>query len=93
MKESVYKVVELIGSSPASWEKAAKTAVLQASKTLKNLRIAEVAGMDMHLTDKHRQVGCVLCFRARRLTGNSRSLLAGGNRWLLTRAAVGISTI
>ena len=60
MKESVYKVVELIGSSPASWEKAAKTAVLRASKTLKDLRIAEVAGMDMHLTD-----GKILTYRVR----------------------------
>ena len=51
MSESVYKVVELVGSSSESWEKAAIAAVQRASTTLRDLRIAEVAGMDMHLKD------------------------------------------
>jgi flavin-binding protein dodecin len=48
---SVYKVVELIGTSPNSWEDAAKNAVGQASKTLRNLRVAEVAELDLVLSD------------------------------------------
>ena len=60
MKESVYKVVEVIGSSPESWEQAAKVAVRRASKSLKDLRIAEVAAMDMHLGN-----GKVLTYRVR----------------------------
>lgn len=47
---SVYKVVELIGTSQSSWEEAAKTAVDQASKTLRNLRVAEVAELDLALS-------------------------------------------
>lgn len=44
---SVYKVIELIGTSETSWEEAARTAVLTASKTLRDLRIAEVSELDM----------------------------------------------
>lgn len=43
---SIYKVIELIGSSPVSWEDAAKTAIEKAAKTLEDLRIAEVIEQD-----------------------------------------------
>jgi len=49
MADSVYKVIELIGSSPESWEKAAASAVEMAAKTLRDLRIAEVVEMDMQI--------------------------------------------
>lgn len=45
--ESVYKVIELIGTSPNSWEEAARNAVETAAQSLKDLRIAEVAELDM----------------------------------------------
>jgi flavin-binding protein dodecin len=51
MSDSVYKIIELVGTSPDSWEDAAKNAVSQASKTLRDLRIAEVVAMDMHLEE------------------------------------------
>jgi len=51
MAESVYKVIELVGTSTESWEKAAKTAVERASKTLRDLRIAEVVEQDLQLDD------------------------------------------
>jgi flavin-binding protein dodecin len=47
MAESVYKVIELVGSSPDSWEQAAAAAVEQASKTLRDLRVAEVVEQDL----------------------------------------------
>lgn len=49
MPNSVYKVIELVGSSPESWEKAAANAVAQATKSLRDLRIAEVVSLDMHM--------------------------------------------
>jgi len=49
MADSVYKVIELVGTSPDSWEKAAANAVATAAKTIRNLRIAEVVEMDMHI--------------------------------------------
>jgi flavin-binding protein dodecin len=49
MNESIYKVIELIGTSEVSWEDAAKKAVERASKTLEDLRIAEVTAMDMKI--------------------------------------------
>jgi len=49
--ESVYKVVEIIGTSEKGWEDAAKTAVNTASKSLRNLRVAEVKEMDMKIED------------------------------------------
>jgi len=58
--ESVYKVITLIGTSTESWEKAAAAAVEQASKTLRDLRIAEVEELDMHLEN-----GKVLAYRAK----------------------------
>jgi len=51
MAESVYKVIELVGTSSESWEKAASAAVAQASKSLRNLRIAEVVELDMQIED------------------------------------------
>ncbi len=51
MAESVYKVIELVGTSTESWEKAAAAAVKTASKSLKDLRIAEVVQLDMQIED------------------------------------------
>ena len=51
MAESVYKVIELIGTSDQSWEKAASAAVSRASKTLRDLRVAEVSELDMVIED------------------------------------------
>ncbi|HTB40592.1 MAG TPA: dodecin family protein [Reyranella sp.] len=47
MADSVYKVVEVVGTSTESWEKAAKTAVERASKSLRDLRVAEVVEQDV----------------------------------------------
>ena len=49
MADSVYKVIELVGSSSESWEKAAKAAVTKAAKSIRELRIAEVVEFDMVL--------------------------------------------
>ena len=49
MADSVYKVIELVGTSPESWEKAAAAAVSQAAKSLRDLRIAEVVQQDMQV--------------------------------------------
>lgn len=49
MAESVYKVIELVGTSNESWEKAASAAIEKAAKSLRDLRIAEVVQMDAHL--------------------------------------------
>jgi flavin-binding protein dodecin len=54
MADSVYKVIELIGTSKDSWEKAAKVAVDRASKSLRDLRVAEVVQLDMQLDAKGR---------------------------------------
>ena len=51
MAESVYKVVELVGTSTESWEKAAKAAVERAGESLRDLRVAEVTEQDMVLKD------------------------------------------
>jgi flavin-binding protein dodecin len=51
MAESVYKVIELVGTSSESWEKAAAAAIKRASKTLRDLRVAEVTQLDMALKD------------------------------------------
>jgi hypothetical protein len=53
MAESVYKVIELVGTSTESWERAAAAAVEKASKSLRDLRIAEVAQLDMQIEDGH----------------------------------------
>ena len=51
MSDSVYKIIELVGTSPKSWEEAANNAIVRASKTLRDLRIAEVSAMDMQIKD------------------------------------------
>lgn len=51
MPDSVYKIIELVGSSPVSWEEAATNAIARASETLRDLRIAEVSAMDIHMKD------------------------------------------
>lgn len=51
MAESVYKVIELIGTSTESWEKAAAVAIKTASKSLRDLRVAEVSKLDLVLND------------------------------------------
>jgi hypothetical protein len=51
MTDSVYKVVELVGTSPDSWEKAAAAAVSLAAKSLRDLRIAEVVELDLQIED------------------------------------------
>ena len=58
--ESTYKIVELVGSSSESWEKAASVAIERASKSLRDLRIAEVVEMDMHIED-----GKVIAYRTK----------------------------
>ncbi len=60
MSESVYKIIELVGSSPNSWEEAAKNAVQEAGKSLKNLRIAEIGKLDMKMEE-----GKIAAYRAR----------------------------
>lgn len=49
MPNSVYKFIELVGTSPESWEKAAANAIELASQTLRDLRVAEVVEQDMHI--------------------------------------------
>ena len=51
MAESIYKVIELVGASDQSWEKAAAAAIEQASKSLRDLRVAEVVQLDMTIKD------------------------------------------
>ena len=58
--ESVYKVIELVGTSEKSWEEAAKNAVDKASESLQELRIAEVSALDLKLEE-----GKVVAYRAR----------------------------
>ncbi len=60
MAESVYKVIELVGTSTDSWEKAAAAAVTRAASSLRDLRIAEVAKLDMKV-----EGGKVVAYRAR----------------------------
>jgi len=61
MPESVYKVIELIGTSPESWEKAAAAALNRAGKSLRDLRVAEVDKLDMQLDAK----GKIEAYRAK----------------------------
>ena len=51
MSDSVYKIIELVGSSTVSWEDAARNAIEKASKSLRDLRIAEVLAQDIHMKD------------------------------------------
>ena len=58
--DSIYRVTDLVGTSKVSWEDAVKNAVTTAAKTLRDLRVAEVSTLDMHLEN-----GKVLAFRAK----------------------------
>jgi dodecin len=60
MAESIYKIIELVGTSTESWEKAAASAVERAAQSLRELRIAEVVELDMQIEN-----GKVLTYRAR----------------------------
>ena len=60
MSESVYKIIDLVGSSTTSWEEAAKNAVEMASKSLRDLRVAEIMKLDMKVEE-----GKVTAFRSR----------------------------
>ena len=60
MSGSVYKVIELVGTSENSWEEAAKTAVEKASESLKDLRVAEVTTLDMRIEENK-----VVAYRAK----------------------------
>lgn len=60
MGDSIYKIIELVGTSDVSWEAAAKNAVETAGKTLKDLRIADVVKMDMKVEN-----GKVISYRTR----------------------------
>lgn len=60
MAESVYKIIELVGTSDQSWEKAATAAVQRAGQSLRDLRVAEVTQMDLVLED-----GQVTAYRAK----------------------------
>ena len=58
--DSVYRITEIIGTSKTSWEEAAKNAVETASRTLRDLRVAEIVKLDMVIED-----GTVVAYRAR----------------------------
>jgi flavin-binding protein dodecin len=60
MAESVYKVIQLVGTSTESWEKAAQNAITAAGQSLRDLRVAEVGKLDMKVED-----GKVTAYRAR----------------------------
>ena len=60
MPDSVYKVIELVGTSPTSWEEAATAAVNRAAESLRDLRVAEVSDLDMVIKD-----GKVEAYRAK----------------------------
>ena len=60
MAESIYKVIQLVGSSDSSWEEAAKNAIGRAGQTLRDLRVAEVEKLDMKVEN-----GKVTAYRAR----------------------------
>ena len=60
MAESVYKVIELVGTSSESWEKAATAAIERAAQSLRDLRVASISELDMHIVD-----GKVQAYRAK----------------------------
>lgn len=60
MSEAVYKIIELVGTSTESWEKAAEAAVKKAAESLRDLRIAEISELDLQLKD-----GKVEAYRAK----------------------------
>jgi flavin-binding protein dodecin len=60
MPESVYKIIEVVGTSPNSWEEAAKNAVQTAASSVRDLRVAEIVKLDMSMTENS-----VVSYRAR----------------------------
>lgn len=60
MEDSVYRVIDVIGTSAESWEKAATNAIEMASRSLRDLRVAEVLAMDLHLEE-----GRVIAYRTK----------------------------
>ncbi len=60
MTESTYKVIEVVGSSSVSWEQAAKNAIEEVSKSIRNIRVAEIVQMDLKVED-----GGIVAFRTR----------------------------
>ncbi|MCE7740114.1 MAG: dodecin domain-containing protein [Candidatus Heimdallarchaeota archaeon] len=58
--DKVYKIIELVGSSPNNWEEAVQAAVAQASKSLRDLRVVEVVKLDARIND-----GMIVAYRAR----------------------------
>jgi flavin-binding protein dodecin len=72
MADSVYKVIELVGTSPVSWEKAAANAVEMAAKSLRDLRVAEIKELDMQIDE-----GKVVRYRAKVLVSFKYE---GGNK-------------
>jgi len=60
MSESVYKIIELVGTSTDSWEAAATAAVSRAAKSLRDLRVAEISELDMQLEE-----GNIIAYRAK----------------------------
>ena len=60
MAESVYKIIELVGTSPDSWENAAQAAVDRAAESLRDLRVAEIVELDMQLEE-----GKIKAYRAK----------------------------
>lgn len=60
MSDSVYKIIELVGTSEKSWEDAAANAIKRASQSLRDLRIAEVSAMDLHIEN-----GKIECYRTK----------------------------
>ncbi|MDP2646211.1 MAG: dodecin family protein [Desulfobacterales bacterium] len=60
MADSIYKIIEIVGTSKVSWEEAAKNGIDKASKTLRDLRVAEITKLDMKVED-----GKVTAYRAR----------------------------
>ncbi|HSF86666.1 MAG TPA: dodecin family protein [Acidimicrobiia bacterium] len=59
--ESTYKVIELVGTSPESWERAAAVAIAEAKKSLRDLRIAEVADLDINVSED----GDIIAYRTK----------------------------
>ena len=74
MAESVYKVIELIGTSKESWEKAAAAAVSRTGKSLRELRVAEVAQLDLQLDARARSKPTAPSSRSRSNTRASEAM-------------------
>ena len=86
MPDSVYKVIELIGTSTESWEKAAKAAVDRAAKSLRDLRVAEVVQQDMRVGPEPVVERRKLEDRGKRLVGHGKPPGHGGRAWPIARA-------